>query len=338
MNFQPYVLASPPTPSGQRLRVVAKRYRPKGRTPQDGITLLMFHGLGQHKEQWEPVLEKVFTLQAEKSNFHHIREAWLFDWQSHGESAILNEQALKCDPKSAPLDLWGYAVAGFLKSGLVNDHRLVGVGYSFGNIALLLSTHDFDKCPYDGIILVEPSMTDEETYNTHRDDIQAAFDMVTNAVNHRRNIWESKEAAHQFFMSRYPWTSWDSRMVALFAEHALKDSMDQDGKPCIVRRCPVIHEASAFQVNLGPSDTACEQLSKLSRTVPIHVVFGETVDLSPQVIRNCAVDRTKGRNVASVTMVPDVGHTIIQDLPDVVATTVSNLLDNIYSSQVRSFL
>ncbi|KAJ7935349.1 hypothetical protein B0H13DRAFT_1854572 [Mycena leptocephala] len=263
MNIEPFILRSPPTPSGRPLSVAAKRYRYNGEAPKNGITLLMFHGLdSSDKEQWEPVLDKLFC---EKSNVHNIREAWSFDWQSHGESAVLNEEALKDDPKSAPLDLWGYAIAGFLKSGLVDGHRLVGVGYSFGNIAL---------------IDIQVAACFRQTWNTHREDIQAAFDMVTNAVKYRRDVWTSKEAAHQFFMGRFPWNSWDPRTVALFAEHALKESKDKDGNFCVVRKCPMIHEASAFQVNLEVAGAACEQLSNLCDTVPIHVVFGETVDLS----------------------------------------------------------
>jgi hypothetical protein len=67
----------------------------------------------------------------------------------------LNEEALKRDPKSArtspqyfpsqfffligtptALDLWGYAIAGFLTSDLITGHRLVGIGYSSGTVGL----------------------------------------------------------------------------------------------------------------------------------------------------------------------------------------------------------
>jgi hypothetical protein len=41
----------------------------------------------------------------------------------------------------------------------------------------------------------------------------------------------------------------------------------------------MIHEASAFQVNLKNTWDAAKQISYLSRVVPIHVIFGETVDL-----------------------------------------------------------
>ncbi|KAF7356271.1 Alpha/beta-hydrolase [Mycena venus] len=254
LNIEPFVLDSPPTPSGKPLRVAAKRYRSLGKIPQDGITLLLFHGLGQHKEQWEPALEKLFTLHSERSNLPRIREAWALDWQSHGEAAVLNEDALKDDPKSAPLDLWASAIAGFLKSDLVAGHRLVGVGYSSGTVGLMLST------------------------------------------------------------------------LAVFSEHALKRSKDKDGNACVVGKCPAIHEASAFQVNLKNTWDAVEQLSKLSQLVPIHVVYGENVDLMPQVIHDCVIKRIG--TAASITTVPDVGHTIMQERPDVVATTISEILNH----------
>jgi hypothetical protein len=64
-------------------------------------------------------------------------------------------------------------------------------------------------------------------------------------------------------------------------EHALKDSTDKNGKACVVRNCPTIHEASAFQANLelGGLQEAAERISILSDRVPIHAIFGETVDL-----------------------------------------------------------
>ncbi|KAJ7350779.1 Alpha/beta hydrolase fold-1 [Mycena albidolilacea] len=302
----------------------------------------MLHGSGMHKEQWEPILEKLFALQSEKSTFYRIREAWLFDWQNHGESAVLNEEALKDDPKSAPLDLWGRSIAQFLMSGLVSGHRFVGIGYSLGAVGILLSTRGFDKCPYEGIILVEPCMTDEDTWATNRDELHTAFTILHNAIKHRRNVWASKREAHQYFLSRSPWNAWDPRIVALYVEHALKDSTDKNGKACVGRKCPTIHEASAFQANLelGGLQEAAERTSILSDRVPIHVIFGESVDLVPEVCRDCVVDRTKRKNAASITMIPDVGHSIIPQQPHVVSTTISQILNRICSAEapVRSLL
>ncbi|KAJ7453156.1 Alpha/beta hydrolase fold-1 [Mycena latifolia] len=318
MNIESFVLDSPPAANGKDMRMAAKRYTYAGQAPRDGVTVLMFHAMGQHKEQWEPTIEKLFALQSRSSR---IREAWTFDWQSHGESAVLNEEALTGDEKAAPLDRWAAAIAGFIKSDFVKGHRLVGVGHSSGTVGLMVSTRHFDKCPYAGLILVEPSMMDQQIWEANHEEIQPAFDMVTNAVMHRRDVWTSKEAAHKYFISRFPWNTWDPRVVTLFAEHGLRESTDKDGKPCVVRKCPAIHEASAFQVNLEITWVAAAQVAKLSGVVPIHVVYGENVDMinlfqplmiprRPQIIRDGVIDKAKGRIVDSVTTIPDVGHTV----------------------------
>ncbi|KAJ7196900.1 hypothetical protein B0H12DRAFT_1038094 [Mycena haematopus] len=281
LNIEAFILNSPPTPNGQPLHVAAQRYRFLGSIAQHGITLLLLHGLGQHKEQWEPIIEKLFTLHSEKSDVPQIREAWALDWQSHGESAVLNEDALTDDPKTASLDLWGQAIADFLKSDFVSGHRLVGVVYSFRTVGLMLSTRHFDKCPYDHIILVEPGVIEEEAYNTNREELQFGFNMYDKVVRNRRNLWTSKEAAHAYFMDRSPWKSWDPRVVALFSEHALKDSTDKDGNVSVVRKCPAIHEGLALLSNVAAGNVwdAAEQISKLSQRIPIDMVCGEKADV-----------------------------------------------------------
>jgi hypothetical protein len=49
LHIKLFILSSPPTPAGRPLSVTAKRYRSGGELPQDGITLLLLHGLGQHE-------------------------------------------------------------------------------------------------------------------------------------------------------------------------------------------------------------------------------------------------------------------------------------------------
>lgn len=47
------------------------------------------------KELWEPALNALFRLQDRDPYSHMIREVWAFDWQAHGDSAILNADELK---------------------------------------------------------------------------------------------------------------------------------------------------------------------------------------------------------------------------------------------------
>lgn len=63
----------------------------------NGITLILTHCVGGHKEQWEPTLEHLLSLLSENGGVK-IREAWSIDWPNHGDAAILNEKTLQ----------WGY--------------------------------------------------------------------------------------------------------------------------------------------------------------------------------------------------------------------------------------
>lgn len=47
------------------------------------------------KELWEPTLETLFSLRNGRDPPTNVREAWALDWQSHGDSAVLNASALK---------------------------------------------------------------------------------------------------------------------------------------------------------------------------------------------------------------------------------------------------
>jgi hypothetical protein len=64
------------------------------------LTLIDGRPLGvTDKEQWEPVIEYLFEAQAAQDAPHRIREAWAFDWQNHGDAAVLNRAALKDRPE-----------------------------------------------------------------------------------------------------------------------------------------------------------------------------------------------------------------------------------------------
>ena len=88
----------PPTPD-YPLSIVAKRYwLPHGSNTENSAaqTLIVLHSTSFHKETWEPTLQDLFDLVQSQSNAEAlIRDAWVIDCPNHGESAVLNNQALK---------------------------------------------------------------------------------------------------------------------------------------------------------------------------------------------------------------------------------------------------
>lgn len=63
------------------------------------------------KEQWEPVIEKLFTLQKKMDKTHRIREAWSFDWQNHGDAAVLNRELLKVRVEGVCMSITSFSIS-----------------------------------------------------------------------------------------------------------------------------------------------------------------------------------------------------------------------------------
>ena len=90
----------PPTPD-YPLSIVAKRYwLPDSSNTENPAaqTLIVLHSTSFHKETWEPTLRDLFELVSQSNAEVLIRDAWAVDCPNHGESGVLNYQALK-DPQ-----------------------------------------------------------------------------------------------------------------------------------------------------------------------------------------------------------------------------------------------
>lgn len=76
------------------LLTTARRYWLPDHEYADGYTLIFTHGIGFHKEQWEPTLDVLFTLSRKPGTSFRIREVWSIDCPNHGHAAILNDDLL----------------------------------------------------------------------------------------------------------------------------------------------------------------------------------------------------------------------------------------------------
>jgi hypothetical protein len=63
----------------------------------NALTLILTHGTGFHKEQWEPTIDDLYDL-LDAGGSVKVREIWSIDAPNHGDAATLNENALG----------WGY--------------------------------------------------------------------------------------------------------------------------------------------------------------------------------------------------------------------------------------
>lgn len=135
--------------------------------------------------------------------------------------------------RAAAAHEWSRAVEVFLKSGLIAENYVVGVGHSGGACVLYvawtcerrlphmfcssLSTLAFDlrSLLFSAIILVDPHMAPPElaeavmTQGAH---LQKTMTMARN----RRDIWPSRAAAYNWLSQRHPYKLWDRRALEVY--------------------------------------------------------------------------------------------------------------------------
>ncbi|KAG5338729.1 hypothetical protein C0989_006437 [Termitomyces sp. Mn162] len=115
------------------LQSTAKRYTSRFGS-KDGLTLVFAHCVGSQnatpldKEQWEPTIEQIFRLQQSKNRRDPIREAWAFDWQSHGDAAVINAGVLN-SRNEANHGLQALSTSDGEAVGLKTDKRQEGMTY-----------------------------------------------------------------------------------------------------------------------------------------------------------------------------------------------------------------
>ncbi|KAF6749300.1 Alpha/beta hydrolase fold-1 [Ephemerocybe angulata] len=296
------------TQPGAGLWVCAKRYTtPSSIRDTEGLTLLFTHCNGSHKEEWDLVISRLFALQKHKPESVRIREAWSFDRQNHGDAAVLNAHALVKRGDTVSLYEWAHALRSFVDSPLLRGHHLVALGHSAGATAWMLTTFSPPPIPYTALFLIEPTITPQHIFERELAERQSYMDLVVQLTLNRKSEWKTKDAAYAYFKKRIPWSMWDDRAVRMFVEHGLHDAPD-------VRRGLTLkwtkEQEAASYPDTKPHHESAVQLAKISKAVPVHLIWGERVEFMPEYLRDALSDQNEGMDVASVSYVEDAGHMV----------------------------
>jgi hypothetical protein len=75
--------------------------------------------------------------------------------------------------------------------------------------------------PYAAIVLIEPAMITRELFSAHLEDRMATMNLAVKVTSIRRDTWDSREVAFKWFIKRFPWSSWDPRVVHILAVRML---------------------------------------------------------------------------------------------------------------------
>ncbi|CAK5275903.1 unnamed protein product, partial [Mycena citricolor] len=298
------------------LKMTAKRYRAGNSSSNtEGITLVLGHGVGSHKEAWEPLLRDIFARQ--QNSYPRVREAWALDRQDHGDAAVLNGAEIqKSRPGGVSSDEWSEAIAAFISSPRMRDHQIVTISHSAGAISMVNTAQflNLRRSPYIGMILVEPTIVGAEL-DPYR---EGGIEMLTGAIRARRDKWPSAEALHEWMGARFPWSDWDPRVLKAHVDHGFKSSSETNQ---ITLKCNKLHEANAF-LDKPAHFSAVDRIARLCRHMPLHVIWGTQDDIVPEAGKASISDHNKGRYVASVTRMEGESHMIVQENPSQLAVEV----------------
>ncbi|KAI1789624.1 alpha/beta-hydrolase [Ganoderma leucocontextum] len=313
------------------LKLVAKRYLPGNSNPV-GPTLLFYHCTGSHKEVWEPTIERLFQFN-DGTGPCLVREAWSFDMQNVGEAAVVNADVLS-DENVVSIEDWADGVKAFVASGRLDDHKLVAIGHSSGSCltAYTSSSDGFPAIPYKAIILVEPSIAEKEAYLENQEERQMAVDFMIKSLSTRRAFWPDREKARAFFAKRIPWQLWDSRVLDLWVQHALRDVTTKDtnaGSNKVTLCCSAKQEWSQYEHGELHIQAVALLAAHVNSTIPMHLVLAERVDLIPEWAYKSI---QKALTFVSVRTVSDAGHFVVQENPIGVANALAEILAGMSSA------
>ncbi|KAJ7257738.1 Alpha/Beta hydrolase protein [Mycena rebaudengoi] len=328
LEATPFVLNCPPNinnPPGRILRMTAKRYTTRESSANaEGLTLLFAHCIGAHKEQWEPTLEQIFRQQHSKPRHHRVHDAWSFDWQNHGDAALLNRDLLETIREDGVSAFeWGEAIGAFVLSPRMKGRRIVAIGHSGGAGAMMSTMKNMkhiSAIPYVSLVLIEPTIVTPDLFYAHAAHM---IPVVVAATMMRREAWPSRDNAFEWLRRRSPWKAWDERVLRMLTEHGLTDT--PDGK--VTLKCDRRQEAISYP-DVHPHFAALDEIGRVCAAVPVHVIWGDRAELVPEIIQHSTSDASQGRVVASVTKVVG-GHMLAQENPDGLASAICDILDSI---------
>lgn len=300
----------------------------------DGYTLVFLHALGMHKETWEVTISSLLKIASQRIASAQVREIISLEIPNHGESAVLNEDALKKDfdddwhPREYTRALHLFLTAGPDKGAKIDfskRDKLVGVGHSIGVVILLLMRDLEPRINFHSILALESGVS----LKGHKEMCLSA-QMLTAWTWLRRDTWQSRKNARKDLASSPVYDQWDPRVLDLYVAHGLRKHpaakypypYNFNGVTTSLSRA---HEAGSYRSEQLVVD-AMDAYTETCKDIPIHLIWGTIHDVGTPNLHALLEDKTAGRVPASVTYVQGAGHLCVQQKPDDVAQSICDVL------------
>ncbi|KAJ9100661.1 hypothetical protein QFC21_003706 [Naganishia friedmannii] len=219
-----------------------------------GVTLVVCHANGFHKEMWEETIRAFLAYNNSKSGSSQIKvdEIWALDFANQGESFRLNGGRI------GPLASWadchclpdvGVSIPealAYSKRNTTKKRRFIGVGHSIGGNTITQAAHAVPGL-FESLFLVDP--------------MTRAIDMIIDAQYGptlarisvgRRNVWESRTQARKDLLRSPYFQAWHPAVFDVLISHGLVNvdpspSIDtEDPNVPVTLACPRWAEAAVF--------------------------------------------------------------------------------------------
>ena len=247
-------------------------------------SLLFAHPNGFNQNIWSPIIEDlnddlvcqktVQTVDTKSAN------CLSFDFQGHGSLGHANSNSIHTTtPNLEPARNWLestrqdvlQAVSAAQQHEQHEQHR-IGVGMSLGGAALLLAQY-YQPSLFSHLFLMEPVLlcdhnNDNETIQTHRV-VGSPFEAK---ARKRRNRFNSRAHAVEYFSSRKAWSRFDPRAVQAYVDGGITTSVDEKGCSNYLLSCTPEYEAMIYTSLPIISSNILEQIGS---SCDVTLVVGE---------------------------------------------------------------
>ncbi|KAG7095594.1 hypothetical protein E1B28_006324 [Marasmius oreades] len=354
---EPFVLDPRPA---YPLRITAKRYTLEGivsrgdvQSAQPGLTLILLHATGSHKEVWEVTVQ--YLLQKANQENLKIDDVFSIESPSHGESAVLNEKELhdlfsdRWPPREYAKAAHIFLTAGTDKGARVDfsRRRLVGIGHSVGASAMFLMKELSPTVNFEFFIAIEPGISLKGNHHTN-----IASQALTAWTWLRPDVWTSRKSARKALESSMVHSMWDPRVLDLFVEYGLRTHPAAKYDPPFSFNGVTTASTKALEAASFRSDElvvdSLQAYTETTRERAVHIIWGTINDVKSPETRDLLSDESSGRSPASVRFVEDAGHLasciidydndshqvpsaqsqVVQQKPEAVADIILDIIQN----------
>ncbi|KAF9517112.1 hypothetical protein BS47DRAFT_1314716 [Hydnum rufescens UP504] len=331
-NRDSEVLNDPPQSPVPVLWNVVNRYARIGAPKEKrgiGITVVIAHANGFHKETWEPTIKHLISLCGRRSSGIHIDEIWAIDAANHGDSALLNEKhfgdvfdwidnaqdvlnfvenfipegpfVAPRDPLPVHLERVSSGCSSRRHESGFHDRNVVGLGHSLGGCAIA-GTACANPNIFHSITLVDPIILPESTYRAEQNVIAALL---------RRQSWSSREEAKALFLRNPFFNVWVPEVLDLYVQYALTDISPSEGGG-VRLKMNGFQEAVCFADEQAARETY-QLLGGLDEKVKIKWIMARSSSNERVVELTQAMVWRRPVNSANVQV--NSGHLIVQEAP-----------------------